>query len=153
MMLLFFFIFFFLKECAGEYKNPYDMKNFYPKDLDYFSPTCEKAHENIFVGVVNFQYLEKKEKDVIELMLYTAYYGTPESKKNSDRFYRGDPPEDYFKWKCYTKDRRKFLNRIIGLSFLFVFISALFLSMYAILYIIIKIISFILLNFFKLIPA
>jgi len=139
-MLLFFFIFFFLKECAGEYKNPYDMQNFYPKDLDYFSLTCEKAHENIFAGVLNFEHLEEKEKKVIEIMLYTAYYGTPESKKNSDRFYRGDPPEDYLSWNCYTRDRRKFFNKIIGLSFLFLFFSA-------ILYIInimIKIISFIL---------
>lgn len=153
MIYIFFLIVFFLKKCSGEYKNPYDIQNFYPKDLSYFSPMCDKAHENIFVGVVNFMYLEKKEKDVLELMLYTAYYGTPESKKNSDRYYRGEPPEDYFTWKCYSRDRRKFFNKIIGISAIFVFISGFFLSLYAIIYIIFRVASFILRNFIKIIPS
>jgi len=151
MLYFFFFIVILLKECYGEYKNPYDMQNFYPKDLDYFSLTCEKAHELIFAGVLNFEHLEEKEKKVIEIMLHIAYYGTPESKKNSDRYYRGDPPEDYLSWNCYTRDRRKFFNKIIGLSSIFVFISGLILCIYSIIFIIFRIISFMLKNIRKLI--
>jgi hypothetical protein len=133
-----FFTIFLLEKCLGKYHNDYDIRNFYPNDFEYYSPKCEKAFENAMYGVVYYPHLSPKEKIVVELMLHIAYSGTLESKKNSERFYQGNPPLDFPNWKCYTIDYEYFLNKLSVYGAILVFISA----MIYILNIICKIIYF-----------
>ena len=138
-----------LERCSGKYNNRYDIRNFYPNDFEYYSPKCEKAYENAIYGVIYYPHLSPKEKDVVELMLHVAYSGTPESKKNSERFYRDEPPSDYPNWKCYSIDHKDFFNKLSAYGTILIFISAFIYTSSMML----KIISFLLPYFIMLIPA
>jgi hypothetical protein len=128
----------------------YYLKDFIPHDLNYWSDNCEKAHDKIIDNIGLCKFLPKEEKDIIELMLHITYSGTlEESKKNSDRFNRGEIPIDYPKIKCFTYDYLYVVRRLHEYyAILLVILYLVYISS-----IIFKIIYFLAPHFIKIIPA